>query len=31
MGRGKLGQLVLAKTCEAKDCRAQIAEANDEV
>ena len=31
MGRGELGQLVLAKTCEAKDCRTQIAEANDAV
>ena len=31
MGRGKLGQLVLAKTCEAKDYRTQIAEANDAV
>lgn len=31
MGRGELGQLVLAKTCEAKGYRNQIAEANDEV
>ena len=31
MGRDNLGQLVLAKTCEAKDYRNQIAEANDAV
>ena len=31
MGRGKLGQLVLAKTCKAKDCRNLIAEVNDAV
>ena len=31
MGGGNLGPSVLAKTCEAKDCRNQIAEANDEV
>ena len=31
MGRGNLDQLVLAKTCEAKDYRNQIAEANDAI
>ena len=31
MRRGNLGPLVLAKICEAKDCRNQIAEANDAV
>ena len=30
-GAGKLGQLVITKTCKAKDCRTQIAEANDAV